>query len=273
MIKEYITYLRDNRQLSANTITAYSNDLGAWVIWAKCKSLRWSTIEKQHIDQWVADMTASGLKPRTIKRRVSALRSLLRWSTIEKMIPSNEARFVQTPKPADTLPESADLTALNDYLGKPITDHKSAMVHAMIALLMDTGIRIQEALEIRKEDFNRAQRAIRIHGKGNKERIVYYTDRAAQNLTRFCGNIAAGRLFTTDQRSMRYAIYNELHTWGLTATHPHAIRHAYATGMLVNGIDIKTLSWLLGHKSVKTTEIYTRAVNNTIAERYHKYHV
>ena len=274
MISEYLTYLEQNRRVSDHTLRAYHNDLVTFVAWAKPKGLRWSTLEKSDIDKWVSHLnTIAGYKPRTVKRMVSSVRSMLRWASINGKVETNAARYVQTPKPADTLPHPANISDLEKYLDTPISNARSSMVHALIALLLDSGIRLDEALNLEIADFDKTTRTIKIHGKGNRERVVYYTERAARHLANYRPNLVAGKLFTIDQRTARYAMYNELHMAHLSSTHPHAIRHAYATGMLANGCDIKTLSWLLGHKSVKTTELYTRAVNNAIAEQYRQYHV
>lgn len=268
MIQEYLTYLEKNLNYSENTIRAYSSDLQGFVQYAKTKGWRWSTLTKQHIDQYVADLHEI-YEPKTINRRISSLRSMLQWAMRNSYLPQNPARFVQSQKLATTLPETADRESLISYLSTPTNSEQSEIIHSLIALLLDTGIRLQEAIDIKCQDINVNQRSIIIHGKGNKQRIVYFTDRTIEHNIR-TANRRKGYLLPIDnQQTLRYMMYDELR--GITHTHPHAIRHLWATDMIANGASLQAVSALMGHKSVKTTERYTHIANTWVQAQYYNH--
>lgn len=265
MIHEYLTYLQQNRHYSENTVKAYQQDLHHFISWAKPHGLRWSTLTKQDIDAYVASQYKQ-TAPSTINRRITALRTMLRWAMINGKVANNPARFVQAVKTTTSLPTVADKDALNRYMATEATTDKTVIVQALLAVLMDTGIRLQEAIDIRIEDINNQEKSIRIHGKGKKERIVYYTDR----LIKYCykvGNRRLGYLLPiNDQMTLRYMMYDELRPY--TRTHPHAIRHLWATEAISKGANIKAVAALMGHESVKTTERYTHITNEWLKSQY-----
>lgn len=268
MIQEYLTYLQKNRNYSDNTIIAYANDLQAFVQYAKNEGWRWSTITKQHIDQYVASLH-DHYEPKTINRRISSLRSMLQWAMRNSYLPQNPARFVQSQKLASTLPETADKEALISYLSTPANSEQSEIIHSLIALLLDTGIRLQEAIDIKCEDINVNQRSIIIHGKGNKQRIVYFTYRTIEHNLRTANRRKGYLLPIENQHTLRYMMYDELR--GITHTHPHAIRHLWATEMITNGASLQAVSTLMGHQSVKTTERYTHIANSWVKAQYNNH--
>lgn len=268
MIQEYLTYLEKNRNYSDNTIRAYRIDLQEFVKYAKTEGWRWSTLTKQHIDQYVAALH-DHYEPKTINRRISSLRSMLQWAMRQNYLSQNPARFVQSQKLATTLPETADREALISYLSTPANTEQSEIIHALIALLLDTGIRLQEAIDIKCEDVNVKERSITIHGKGNKQRMVYFTDRTIEHNLPTANRRKGYLLPIENQQTLRYMMYDELR--GTTHTHPHAIRHLWATDMIANGASLQAVSTLMGHKSVKTTERYTHIANTWVQAQYHNH--
>lgn len=269
MINEYLTYLKDNRNLSDNTIEGYNNDLRQFVKYAAAQGLRWSTIRKQHIEDFLAQLKRSDIAPTSINRKLSSIRGLMTWANHNGMIPTNPSRWIRAQKTEEKLPVAANKELLERYLATSPSTYQARIVHALISLLMDTGIRIQEAIDLRIEDVNTQQRTIMIHGKGRRERIVYYTELTE----RHCGLVGNMRphylIPISDQRTLRYMIYSELKGANI---HPHAIRHLFATNLLENGADINVISKLLGHKSVKTTERYAKVSDSTMRTQYYQYH-
>lgn len=268
MIQDYIKYLRCNLNYSDNTTRAYRQDLTQFCQWAKPKGLRWSTIEKSDIDNWVSELHGV-YQPKSIQRKVTAIRSLMRWAHVNGLLAANPARYVQSPKQAQRLPNVADKEALERYLSNEVTSYRSAVIHALIAVLIDTGIRLQEAIDIRTVDIDADAHSIRINGKGGKERIVYYTERMTTHCVRTC-NMRSGYLLpVADQRELRYMMYAELK--GYTVTHPHAIRHLWATEMVAHGASLQAVASLMGHSSVKTTERYTHISDEWLRSQYEEY--
>lgn len=266
MIQEYLNYQEKRKGLSANTLTAYRKDLQKWVTWAQGKGLRWSTVTKQDLDAWLTELHDRGTHATTINRTISSVRGLFTWAHHEGILNENPARYLQAHKQADTLPAAAAHEDVERYLGTPITGHDSEICHALTALLRDTGLRLQEAIDVRLEDIDPQQHSIMIrHGKGGKQRIVYFTDRTINHCVRIAGRYTPYLLPRWEQRDYREVMKKELHT------HPHALRHLFATNLLNNGADLKVVSYLLGHASVKTTERYAKVTNTTAQNQYKKF--
>lgn len=267
MKQEFLNYLENVRNYSQHTLRAYELDITDFANWANPRGLRWSTLTKQDIDNYAAELHKKGLSSSTQRRRITALRSLLQWAMREGKLASNPARYCQLPKAEETLPMGLEKAIIENYLNTPAMTERAKTIHALVALLYDTGIRLQEALDIRCEDVDPVAHTIRIHGKGRKERIVYFTERTIEHCAHV-GNKRNGYLIDCDnQRAIRLMMAQEIH-----GAHPHAIRHTFATELLNNGASLDTISALLGHSSRKTTERYAKVSNPTVQQQYYQFH-
>ena len=267
MIKEFLDYQRNRKGLSENTLKAYEKDLQAFVNYARTKGLRWSTLKKKDIDAYLTELNDQGKTAATINRHLSSVRNLLSWAHHEGILDNNAAQYCEQKKNAQKLPEQAPTEELEKYLQEEPKTERAEIVHALISILKDTGIRIQEAADLKLEDFDPTEKTITIHGKGNKERIVYYKAETLTHLVRIASRYGKKLFPKVDQRTLRLWMIEELKPRGIR-THPHALRHSYATTLLNNGADIKTVSFLLGHSSVKTTERYATISNTTAKRQY-----
>lgn len=267
MITEFLNYISSIKGYSDNTVVAYGKDLRDFVKFVKDvdEGITWRTVTKGLIQGYVVQLHDDGKENTTIKRRVAAIRSLYDYFKTQGLTDNNPARFVQTPKRLKKLPNIISTGALRDALEASSTPLKTK---CMIALMAETGIRLQEMLDLETCDFMAHSHSIRIHGKGGKERTVYYGAMSRRYLNEYIGR-RQGRLFTDEQREVRSDIYETLSkfTQGRQLS-PHAIRHTFATTMLQNGADIKSIQALLGHESVKTTEIYAQVAGQQVATQY-----
>lgn len=270
MIQEYLEYQKKRRGLADNTLEAYAKDLLSFVGYAKRNGLRWSTLTKQDIDGYLSELDSEGKTAATINRHLSSIRGLLTWANHEGLLTTNAARFCQLKKQEERLPEQAPTEAIERYLAMDAHTERREVIQALLRLLLDTGIRIQEAIDIRRSDFNLDDMSITIHGKGRRERKVYYQQRTIEKMVRIGGRYGDNLLPQWTQRTYRQEIINELRPLGIR-THPHALRHTFATSMLNKGADINVVSFLLGHKSVKTTERYAKVSNVTAMQQYRQF--
>lgn len=261
MITTFTNYLRLNRGLSENTIKAYEEALRDFASWINdCyQGTTWSTVSKNMIDCYVADMVAEGYATSTIKQHISALRTFYKTCQALGGQTENPARYVSTPKRAEQLPQAIETSAIKSALDDTNVD---AQTKAAIAIIFETGLRLQELLDLRATDIDSQTSSIKVHGKGNKERTVYYGD-----LTRTIGRCWHGELHT--QREVRHMVYNALKPYS-KADHlcPHAIRHTYATQLLNNGMTMAAISKLMGHRHIETTERYATLANTSAWEQY-----
>lgn len=255
MIEQYINYLRTLKGYSENTCQAYEKDLKDFTRWAKenITGVRWSTLTREDIDVYISDMVDAGLKPSTTNRRLAAISGIYRFFKRQGLSVTNPAQFESRRKIGDKVPNTIPYKELEQAY-----EHAHGVVKTMIGILATTGIRIQELLDIKYEDIDFDKCAIRVHGKGNKERIVYtlpeqlQTLRDVQTMTN-----ATGQIFTQDQRTARRMIWEALKPYSnARQLSPHAIRHTFATHMAEKGVNCSTLQGILGHKHMETTQQY-----------------
>lgn len=270
MIQYFQYYIAHTKGYSDNTVIAYGKDLHAFAAWAKSMnpSATWSTVTQTMIQDYVMFLHGEGKENSTICRKVSAIRSLYNYFRVLGLVKSNPAQFVSSPKKAKLVPHTVEVEAIKKAIG---STHVSLKTKTMLALMMETGIRLQEMLDLQTSDFIKKDREIIIRGKGAKERKVYYGEVSARLLNAYQGT-KQGRLFNDEQREVRHAIYEALRPYSQAKqVSPHAIRHTFATTMLNNGAQLTTLQAILGHESVKTTENYAKVANRTVKSEYNIY--
>lgn len=265
MIQVFIDYLRHNRGLSENTLKAYADALRKFARFINCyyPGTSWRNVTKNMIDNYVKFQHDTDVATQTIKMSASALRTFYKTLMAMGAINNNPARFVSTPKNSKRLPVRLTKEAIKETLQDKNVD---AQAKAAIAIIYETGIRLQELLDLRAGDIDAKSNSIKVHGKGNKERTVYYGD-----LTKQYGRCWKPTQHT--QRDTRFMVYDALKNHSnATQLSPHAIRHTFASELVNNGMALSVISQLLGHKSVKTTEIYTHLANDTAKNLYATYH-
>lgn len=267
IIIEFTTYLVTNRGLSEGTAREYRKDLRETQTWmvANANTERWSEVTRENIEDYVAAMTVAGLKPATIRRRVSCLRTFYQYAWQKGLQTENPAKYVSTPKKPERQPTTIPTSAITAALTDATLDATTRM---MVAIAAETGIRVSELRNIKTTDINKEQHSITIIGKGNKQRTVYYGNATAAAIADINTTIER-RLFTESDRNTRrrmtYAI--GMHTTQ-QKTSPHTLRHTFATTMLNNGAPLPVIQTLLGHKSVETTERYAHVAGRQVATMY-----
>lgn len=255
MIEQYINYLTTLKGYSPNTAQAYGKDLKDFARWAKrnLSDARWSTITRADIDKYIADLVAAGLKPATTNRRLAAIAGHYRFLQREGKQVMNPCQYESRRKIGERVPN----TIPTDQL-KTAYEHSVGVVKVMIGLLATTGIRIQELLDLKQDDIDYDKSAIRVKGKGNKERIVYTTADKLATLKEVRNlNNTNDVIFKMTQRDARRMIWEALKPWcKAPQLSPHAIRHTFATNMAAQGVNTSTLGQMLGHKHLETTQQY-----------------
>lgn len=252
MIKEYLTYLHTGRGYSANTVAAYADDLRQFVLYARSfgKNARWRDVTREMIQHYAASMAADGKSPATIRRHVSTLRGLFAYQMQTGLRTDNPARYVSTPRRGERIPEALPICSVRQALRQ--CDNRT---RALITLIVTTGLRLREALDVSTWKIDRERRSIKVLGKGGYERVVYYTEETEKAIREYKPN-ATGPIFGNwGQAEARWAVMRAFHGTGHYGS-PHRLRHTFATVCLENGCDIETLRQLLGHKGIAVTQRY-----------------
>lgn len=255
MIQEYMNYLENIKGYSSNTIAGYAKDLHNFVEWSRSNiaGARWSTITMSDIDNYITDMAKGGLKPATTNRHLSALSGLYRFMKREGLMTENPCHYESRRKIAQTIPNTIPLNDL-----KTAYDNAYGVVKVMLALLISTGIRIQELLDLEWNDINFVDNSLKIHGKGNKERFVYTNSEYLETLrTVYQYQCQKGKIFLMNQREARRMVFDALKPYTKAKQlSPHAIRHSFATHLANEGVNASTIGAILGHKQLETTQKY-----------------
>jgi integrase/recombinase XerC len=255
------------------TVEAYGRDLAAFVTWAERLGLGSpGDVQRTTVRRYLAFLATRGLARRTIARRASALRRYFGWARRVGAIASDPTAGLSAPRGEARLPRvlhPEELRSLLDEPGSGGQDGARGLRDtALLELLYGSGLRVAEAAALDVDDLDLAQRRVRVWGKGGKQRLVPLNDPAADALRRW---LADGRGELATEASPAAAVFLNLRGRRLTPrdarrvldrraaapTHPHALRHTFATHLLDGGADLRVVQELLGHADLATTQRYT----------------
>ena len=266
MIREFQDYCRHNLGLAESTVSEYGKDLHYFVTWLQQTAgvQRWGMVTRSTVELWVRMQHEQGTQAATIKRRVSSVRRLYQWAWLQGLCKDNPAKYVSTPKMAKRLPA---VIPVEDITATVQDASVNLATRFLISVMTEAGLRISEAISLQASQFDTQRRAIKVTGKGNKERVVFYGDMTAQLLGKM---MMAGKM-TIDgcERNNRHDIWQALHQHtDAKKCNPHTLRHTFATTMVENGASLESVSMLLGHESVLTTERYTHMGTKAMVTNY-----
>ncbi|MDX2149185.1 MAG: tyrosine-type recombinase/integrase [Bryobacteraceae bacterium] len=240
------------------------------------------------IREWLGSLHARELTPATIRRKLAAVRALFRFLQREGIVALNAAKLARTPKAPQKLPDVPPAELVNGLIDEVALDKLDrplpARDLAIFELLYGCGLRVSELTGLDLPDLDRAERWLRVRGKGKKERQVPYGGKAAEALERWLAARtpadpaylavflnAKGRRLTT----RGVAWLTKLYATALTpdpTLHPHSFRHAFATHLLASGADLRAIQELLGHARLSTTQKYTQVSLTDLMAVYDKAH-
>jgi integrase/recombinase XerC len=279
-------YLKTERRLSPHTDSNYARDLTALVRFCDAAGVaEWRALDSQHLRLFAARAHAAGLAPRSIQRRLSAVRSFLRFLIREQVLGANPAQDVRAPKLARRLPETLDADQMARLLALPEGGTLVVRDQAMMELLYSSGLRLAELIGLDVSDIDLKDRTVRVQGKGNKARIVPVGRMAAAALERWLaqrGGLASSRsaaLFVgrRGERLGARAVQVRVAYWarrqGLPMhVYPHLFRHSFASHLLESSGNLRGVQELLGHADIATTQIYTHLDFQHLARIYDATH-
>lgn len=272
---DFLNYLKFEKGFSDYTIKNYQIDLNEFSEFLNKTKLNY--LEINTIRKFLKEMYEKKYQNRTISRKISALKSYYKYLASENIIKDNPMLLISNPKIEKSLPNYLNYKDLNNLLNAPDTKTKEGKRDALILeMLYSTGTRVSELTQIKINDINLSERQILILGKGNKERYVYYGHDCMQKLNDYLLEFNPKEyLFVNkhgnklNERMVREIINNNAKKAHLTVhVSPHTLRHTYATHMLNEGADLKSVGDLLGHESLSTTQIYTHVSNERLREVY-----
>lgn len=265
MIQDFINYLVNIKGYSPHTAKSYERDLKDFARWIKTErpDARWSTITMADLDKYITYLSKNGKKPSTTNRRLSSISGLFTYFKHKGLKIDNPTKFESRRKVADTIPNTIPVEDL-----KKAYDNAFGIAKQALGILMSTGIRVQELLDITWDDIDFEKNSIRIHGKGAKDRMVYTTADKLETLRLvYNSQPQPGRVFSCKQRKMRSIIHDAIKPYSnAPQLSPHAIRHTFATNAANRGANVSTLATALGHKQLVTTQKYIDMMGAPVAQ-------
>jgi integrase/recombinase XerC len=282
-------YLAERRRenVSAHTLRNYTIDLEQFVEYVeRAGPVSPGAIDLLLLREWLAAVHERGLKPVSIRRKVSCLRSFFQFLMRRGVAEQNPAKLLRAPKVPRNLPEVPSEEQTNRLIdgvaaGKLVRPFPERDL-LIFELLYGSGLRVSELVGLNLEDIDPDTRTLRIRGKGNKERETPYGGKAAEALERYLRVRPASpdRALLLNHRRSRLsdrgarlivATYARL-LEGDASLHPHSFRHAFATHMLSAGADLRAIQELLGHARLSTTQKYTQVSLTDLIAVYDRSH-
>ena len=286
LIYGFLEYLKITKKNSKYTIKSYAEDLFQFMEYLKEKKISELTqIDHLTIRGFLTILKEKELSRRTISRKLSAIRSFFRYLTQEGIIAENPALLIKGMKIPKTLPVFLYPREIEILLSIPKQDVLGIRDKAILELLYATGMRVSELVSLKVGDLNMSSNHIIVFGKGSRERVVFFGKKAAEAVDLYlkksrpqlikdfsCEHLFLNKNGTAiSDRSIRRIVDKYVKQASLKQNiSPHSLRHSFATHMLENGADLKTVQELLGHVSLSTTQIYTHVTRDRLKEVYNK---
>ena len=279
-IKEFIKYLENEKRYSTNTIISCQRDLDNYYSYITLKKINYITINKDQIREYLKYLDELKLSKNSISRTLSTLRHFYSYLITQNKIKINNFKLIKNPKKEKKLPNFLQPNEIQTiFESLSVETPLEIRNRLIIELLYATGLRVSELTSINLNDIDINDKEIKITGKGNKDRIVFFGEYALKYLKLYLEEsrpILATKkspniLFlnknggSLSSRSVENIVNKVVEEAALKhKISPHVLRHTFATDMLNNGADLKSVQELLGHSSLSTTQIYTHITNERL---------
>lgn len=283
--REYLSYLRVEKGLASNSLVAYSTDLEKLKEWSDKNRLNPLTLTRNDLREWLIDLSGKRLSENSKRRVLSSLRGFYKFLNFEGHIKENPAENLDSPQKSLYLPKFLNQAEVELLFTQPdVSTETGLRDRAILELMYSSGLRVSEAVNIQTRDIDLDGGVLTCTGKGSKTRKVPVGTSAVEwvksylSLRRKQESIEVENLFVTPagrpvNRQMIHAFVKEYaEKCGLENVSPHTLRHSFATHLIQNRADIRSVQQMLGHADISTTQIYTHMTDAHLKRSYEKFH-
>jgi integrase/recombinase XerD len=282
----FFNYLRVEKGLSPNTLIAYKNDIEKLNDFANTIGKDLISLEREDLVTFTQYLHKRGLETRSIARVLVTIRNLFKFLLLDGFLKRDPSSNLETPKSWQSLPKILSAEEVERLLASPdVTSNAGLRDKAMIEILYATGLRVSELVALKLSDVNLDLGFLITMGKGSKERSIPI-GKSAINWTRrylaarpaLLAGASSSLLFVSDKGMpiTRQSFWKLIVSYGekskIGHINPHLLRHSFATHLLENGADLRSVQMMLGHSDISTTQIYTHVTNERLRQIYKKFH-
>lgn len=286
-LNNFISYLTNNKRYSPYTITSYKKDTYDYLEFLKKNNIDIKNSNYKIVEEYSKYLYKKKLSKRSIARKYSSIRTFYNYLEKNNILENNIFNLLENPKKEEKLPRFINEYELDKMFEIPDNSPKGQRDRLILELLYGTGVRVSELVNIKINDIDFNNNSIKVRGKGNKDRYVFYGKYCKEAINNYIKN---GRISLLNGQTSDYLLLNRfgknisvvsirkilneiINKCSLDIKiSPHVLRHTFATHLLNEGADIMHVKELLGHSSLSTTSIYTHVTNEKIKEVYYKTH-
>ena len=284
ILENFLEVLASEKGLALNTRISYKNDILQFLVFLEKNKKKINEITSIDIEKFISKFTTQGLEKSTISRKMSALSHFFIFLLEENIIKSNPIHELDLPKQIKKLPKILSVDQVEKLINSSREDQSvnGIRLNTMIEILYATGIRVSELVEMKLSATYAEKNFLLVQGKGNKERLVPISENTEDKIkdflkirNKFLNNDSESKwLFPSKQSSKGHITRQRFNQLLQTLCErvnlnnikisPHKLRHAFATHLLANGVDLRSLQQMLGHADISTTQIYTHVLKDRL---------
>ena len=286
LVTMFCGYLAAERRLSPRTVSTYGAEARAFVAFLAAAGKEASGASAEDVGNYLLSRQVANIDPRTLAKCTSALRSFYRFLVLEGKVTANPARLVESPRGTQRIPRYLEPEQIDALLGAcDPRDPLGVRDRALFELVYSCGLRVSEVISLTLDRVSLPERALRVLGKGARERMVPMGERACSALKGYMAEsrvVLAGRrptnvlfLGRTGKMLSRKSVWKTFKRLALQAgleAKVHTLRHSFATHLLQGGADLRSVQELLGHADIGTTQIYTHVSQELLKRTHEAFH-
>ena len=284
-VREYLSYLQVEKGLAKNSVESYERDLSKLTKWTEKNKFDLLELTRQDLREWLIDLAGENLSENSKRRIISALRGFYKFLQFDGHIKKNPAEDLIAPQKSSYLPNFLNQTDIESLIAVPdVSTEIGLRDRAILELMYACGLRVSEAVDLKLSDVDVDQGILTCTGKGGKTRRIPMGKSAVEWLKNYLivrrekENIEISNIFVgfLGKPLNRQTIFKFIKQYaekiGLRDVSPHTLRHSFATHLIQNSADIRSVQQMLGHADISTTQIYTHITDAHLRKSYEKFH-